>query len=157
MQRRSVSSRRFKTGTCQLREKALTENIDPRGLLGGCVGLTSEPRKMICSEIRKGGQGSHRAVESIMLTMMLMKLKLIYDRQPVGQSVLVSGTHLVFRDEFFFLLEIFFRQLRVCYFVAPSLTRRRICYLLLLLVLASANRSDLSPAGLKTKFYCPNS
>jgi hypothetical protein len=32
-----------------------------------------------------------------------------------------SGT----RDEFFFLLEIFFIQLRVCYFVAPSLTRGR--------------------------------
>jgi hypothetical protein len=43
-----------------------------------------------------------------------------------------SGTH----DQFFFLLEIFFRQLRVCYFVAPSLTRGRICILLLLLVLA---------------------
>jgi hypothetical protein len=45
-----------------------------------------------------------------------------------------SGTH----DNFFFLLEIFFRQLRVCYFVAPSLTRGRVCNLLMLLVLASA-------------------
>jgi hypothetical protein len=34
------------------------------------------------------------------------------------------------RDQFFFLLEIFFRQLRVCYFVAPSLTRGRICNLI---------------------------
>jgi hypothetical protein len=41
------------------------------------------------------------------------------------------------RDQFFFLLEIFFVQLRV-YFVAPSLTRGRVCNLLLLLVLASA-------------------
>jgi hypothetical protein len=41
------------------------------------------------------------------------------------------------RDQFFFLLEILFRHLRVCYFVAPSLTRGRVC-LLLLLVLASA-------------------
>jgi hypothetical protein len=41
-----------------------------------------------------------------------------------------SGT----RDQFFFFLEIFFRQLRVCYFVAPSLTRRRVCNILLLLV-----------------------
>jgi hypothetical protein len=39
-----------------------------------------------------------------------------------------SGT----RDQFFFLLEIFFRQLQVCYFVAPSLTRGRFCNLLLL-------------------------
>jgi hypothetical protein len=45
-----------------------------------------------------------------------------------------SGT----RDQFFFLLEIFFRQLRVCYFVASSLTRGWVCNLLLLLVLASA-------------------
>jgi hypothetical protein len=42
------------------------------------------------------------------------------------------------RDQFFFLLDIFFRQLRVCYFVAPSLTRGRVCNLLLLLALASA-------------------
>jgi hypothetical protein len=37
-----------------------------------------------------------------------------------------SGT----RDQFFFLLEISFRHLRVCYFVAPSLTRGRVCNLL---------------------------
>jgi hypothetical protein len=49
-----------------------------------------------------------------------------------------SGT----RDKFFFLLEIFFRQLRVCYFVAPSLTRGRVCNLLLLLVLASTVPRD---------------
>jgi hypothetical protein len=45
-----------------------------------------------------------------------------------------SGT----RDQFFFLLYIFFRHLRVCCFVALSLTRGRFCNLLLLLVLASA-------------------
>jgi hypothetical protein len=37
-----------------------------------------------------------------------------------------SGT----RDQFFFLLEIPFRHLRVCYIVAPSLTRGRVCNLL---------------------------
>jgi hypothetical protein len=37
-----------------------------------------------------------------------------------------SGT----RDQFSFLLEIFFRQLRVYYFVAPSLKRGRVCNLL---------------------------
>jgi hypothetical protein len=42
------------------------------------------------------------------------------------------------RYQFSFLLEIFFKQLRVCYFVAPSLTRGRVCNLLLLWVLASA-------------------
>jgi hypothetical protein len=52
-----------------------------------------------------------------------------------------SGT----RDQFFLLLEIFFRQLRVCYFVAPSLTRGRVSNLLLLLVLASAFPRDSRP------------
>jgi hypothetical protein len=56
-------------------------------------------------------------------------------------------------DQFFFLLEILFRQLRVCYFAAPSLARGRVCNLLSLLVFASAvplgsalsdERSDLS-------------
>jgi hypothetical protein len=37
-----------------------------------------------------------------------------------------------------FLLEIVFRQLRVCYFIAPSLMRGRVYNLLLLLVFASA-------------------
>jgi hypothetical protein len=46
------------------------------------------------------------------------------------------------RDQFFFLIEIFFRQLWVCYFVATSLTRGRVCNLLLLLFLASAVPQD---------------
>jgi hypothetical protein len=40
------------------------------------------------------------------------------------------------RNQFFFLLEILFRQFQVCDFVAHSLTRGRVCNLLLLLVLA---------------------
>jgi hypothetical protein len=40
-----------------------------------------------------------------------------------------SGTH----GQFVYFLEIFFRQLRVCYFVTPSLARGRVCNLLLLL------------------------
>jgi hypothetical protein len=48
-------------------------------------------------------------------------------RRPVRLGVRhPSGT----RDQFFFLLKISFRQLRVCYFVAPSLTRGRFCKLL---------------------------
>jgi hypothetical protein len=52
------------------------------------------------------------------------KSKSHYDRQSVGQSASLgvrrpSGT----RDQFYFLLEIFFRQLQVYSFVAPSLTR----------------------------------
>jgi hypothetical protein len=45
-------------------------------------------------------------------------------------------------DQFFFLHKIFFRQLRVCYFVASSLTGGRVCNLLLLLVLASTVPRD---------------
>jgi hypothetical protein len=52
-----------------------------------------------------------------------------------------SGT----RDQFVFLLGISFRQLQVCYFVAPSLTRGWVCNLLLLLVLASAVPRDSRP------------
>jgi hypothetical protein len=37
-----------------------------------------------------------------------------------------SGT----RDQYLFILEISFRQLRLCYFVVHSLTRGRVCYLL---------------------------
>jgi hypothetical protein len=74
--------------------------------------------------------------------------------RPVSLGVMhSSGT----RDHFFFLFEIFFRQLGVCYIIAPSLTRRRVCNLLLLLFSPAQSRSGLSPAGLKTIFYCPNS
>jgi hypothetical protein len=68
-----------------------------------------------------------------------LKSKSHYDRQSVGQSVLVSGAHLG-PATIYFLLEIFFRQLRFCNFVAPSLTRGRVCKILvqLLLVLARA-------------------
>jgi hypothetical protein len=85
-----------------------------------------------------------------------MKLKLIYDRQSVGQSVLVSGTHLGPRDQFFFLSEISFRQLRVCYVVAPSLTIGRLCNLLRNCFWALPEQSLLcrSPAELTAIFYC---
>jgi hypothetical protein len=42
------------------------------------------------------------------------------------------------RDQFFFPIEIFLRELQVCYLMVPSLTRGRVCNLLLLLGLASA-------------------
>jgi hypothetical protein len=42
------------------------------------------------------------------------------------------------RDQLFFLLEIFRRQLRVSYFMAPSLTRGQVCDFLFLVGLASA-------------------
>jgi hypothetical protein len=62
-------------------------------------------------------------------------------RRPIRRGVRhPSGT----RDQFFFLLEILLRQVRVCYFVAPSLTRRQVRNLLLL-VLASAVTRDTRP------------
>jgi hypothetical protein len=57
-----------------------------------------------------------------------------YDRRSVGQSVLMSSTHLGPQDQIFINV----RQLRVCWCRAPSLTRGRVCRLQLLLVLASA-------------------
>jgi hypothetical protein len=63
-----------------------------------------------------------------------------------------SGT----RGQFFFPLEISFRQLRVSYFVAPSLTRGRVCNLLYNCFWALPEQSLLgrSPAELKAIFYC---
>jgi hypothetical protein len=61
-----------------------------------------------------------------------------------------SGT----RDQFSSLLEIFFRPLRV-YFVAPSLTRRRVCNLLLLMVLASAVPLESESRGTRPYFIVP--
>jgi hypothetical protein len=63
-----------------------------------------------------------------------------------------SGT----RDKFFFLLEISFRQLSVCYFVAPSLTIGRVCNLLYNCFWALPEQSLLgrSPAELTPIFYC---
>jgi hypothetical protein len=54
------------------------------------------------------------------------KSKSHYDRQSVGQSVLVSGTHLGPATNFTFSFIFFLRQLWVCNFVAPSLTRGRV-------------------------------
>jgi hypothetical protein len=50
----------------------------------------------------------------MLLLKLKLKLKLIYDRKSVGQSVLVSGTHLGPATNFI-------------YFVAHSLTRGRVC------------------------------
>jgi hypothetical protein len=59
-------------------------------------------------------------------------------------------------DQFFFLLEISISQLRVCYFVAPSLMRGQVCNLLYTCfwVLPEQSLLDRSPAELTTIFYC---
>jgi hypothetical protein len=63
-----------------------------------------------------------------------------------------SGTS----DQFYFLLKIFFRQLRVCYFVAPTLTRGRVCNLLVQLLLGLARAVTLLSKSRRTHaiFYC---
>jgi hypothetical protein len=53
-------------------------------------------------------------------------------------------------DQFFFLFEISFRQLRLCYFVAPSLTRGRVCNLLVQLLLGLARAVTLGPKSRRT-------
>jgi hypothetical protein len=59
-------------------------------------------------------------------------------------------------DQFFFLFEISIRQLRLCYVVAPSLTRGRVCNLLFNCFWALPEQSLLgrSPAELTAIFYC---
>jgi hypothetical protein len=54
------------------------------------------------------------------------------------------------RDQFFFLLEIFFRQLTLYYFVTPSLTRGRICNLLVQLLLGLARAVTLGSKSRRT-------
>jgi hypothetical protein len=84
-----------------------------------------------------------------------LKLKLICDRQSVCQSVLVSGAHLGTLTNFSFSLK-FPSDSCVSYFVAPSLTRGRVCNLLvqLLLGLARAVTLGSKSAELTTIFYC---
>jgi hypothetical protein len=65
-------------------------------------------------------------------------------------SVSQSGT----RNQFFFILETFFRHLRV-YFIAPSLTRARVCNLLLLLVLTRAVPLGSVSCGTQPYFIVP--
>jgi hypothetical protein len=54
------------------------------------------------------------------------------------------------RDQFFFLLEISFGQLRLCYFVAPYLTRGRVCNLLVKLLLSLARAVILGSKSRRT-------
>jgi hypothetical protein len=63
------------------------------------------------------------------LAIPLSKSKLYYDLQSVGESILLSGTHLGPATNFSILSLVIFRQLRVCWCGAPSLTRGRVCNL----------------------------
>jgi hypothetical protein len=83
--------------------------------------------------------------------MLTLKMKLSYDRRSVGQSVLVSGSHLE-------LINRFFSVLTIAGFLmwASSLTRGWICNSLvqLLLGLARAVTLESDSRKLTTIFYC---
>jgi hypothetical protein len=74
-----------------------------------------------------------------------------------SQSASLSWCQALIWDprQFFFLLEISLRQLRVCYFVAPSLTRGRVCNLLYNCFWALPEQQLLgrSPAEFTAIFY----
>jgi hypothetical protein len=70
-----------------------------------------------------------------------------HDRQSVSQSVLVSGTHPGPATNFFSSLFDYFRQLRVCWCGAPSLTRSRVCIFQFLPGIASTDFLTSEPHG----------
>jgi hypothetical protein len=76
-----------------------------------------------------------------------------------GQLVSLSWCQATIRAhvQFFFPLEILFRQLGVCYNVSPSLTRGRVFNLLLLLCLASAVPLGSESHGVQDHILLPQS
>jgi hypothetical protein len=84
------------------------------------------------------------------------KLKLIYDRQSVGQFVLVSGTHLRPATNFSISLKFSLDSCGFFYFIAPFLTRGRVCNLLYNCFWALPEQSLLGrrPAELTAILYC---
>jgi hypothetical protein len=109
---------------------------------------------ILCTTILHKVQSAYK----ILCLKLKLKLKLRRNLWPTdSRSVCLgvrhpSGTG----DQFFFLLEISFRQLWVCYFVAPSLTRGRVCNLLYNCLWALPEQSLMgrSPAELTTIIYC---
>jgi hypothetical protein len=89
--------------------------------------------------LQTAGRMSHAWSGETWFTSSKSKSKLYYDRQSVGQSVLVSGTHVGPAINFSpFSLWLYFRQFRVCWCGAPSLTRSPICTFQFLPGIASA-------------------
>jgi hypothetical protein len=82
-----------------------------------CCPIDSLPPDFLWLLLKAPQHGPHRKSKS----------RSHYERQSVGQSFLVSGVHLGPATNFSFSLRFSFRQLLVCYFVASSLTRGRVC------------------------------
>jgi hypothetical protein len=80
------------------------------------------------------------------------KLKLSYDRRSVGQSILVSGHHLVpATNSSFTLMENLFRHLKLSSCEVPSLTRGEICSLSVHLLLGLANAVTIRSKSRRTR------
>jgi hypothetical protein len=77
MQRRRSNFRLFKTGTCQLREKTLTEEHRSSRIAGGWHRVQKLPQKNDLSRNPKEGQGPQRAVEPMMI---ILVKKLLVDQ-----------------------------------------------------------------------------
>jgi hypothetical protein len=104
-------------------------------------------RQLLCRTLRKcypQSMNSHEVEVAVNLWPTVSRPVCLGVRRP-------SGTF----HQFSFLLEISFRHLRVCYFIAPSLTRGRVCNLLYNCFWALPEQSLLgrSPAELTTIFY----
>jgi hypothetical protein len=85
----------------------------------------------------------------VVVVVFLSKSKSCYDRRSVGQFFLVSSPLLGLMTRFFNTA----RHLRVYWYGEPSLTRRRVCLLQLVLSSPAQSFSGPSPAGLMTTFY----
>jgi hypothetical protein len=83
---------------------------------------------------------------SVKLEALLRKLELIYYRQSVGQSALVSGSHLDPITRFLF----FVWRLWISWYVAPSLTKGLVCDLLVQLLLCLARAVTLGSKSRRT-------
>jgi hypothetical protein len=128
------------------RQRSKNDNpSDIEGFLGPWGGYVDEKRVMKPNEVSRLCKAVHK-----------FQFMLIYNRQSVGQSVLVPGTHLGPVTNFISFLEISFRLFRGCYFVAPFLTRGRVYNLLYncFWVLPEQSLLGQSPTELTAILYC---
>jgi hypothetical protein len=112
-------------------------NTQRNGLMGLCKLQRREIRDFLRKIMKKGRETEQTEVSLVISCTLKRRFKLIHiiilsfiyiireETCQVGQSVLVSGTHL--RPIFPLLSLIIFRQLPICWLGTPSLTRSRVC------------------------------